>query len=119
VRPNYAPTIQEVIKILSRISHYSRRFFLCLWARGARYSEITGRTSATLDLEEKTIRLIRNGGEVQTVGLNNVALAAIQDELARRGNPVASEPLFTNRLGKRIGKIHHALAVTKAEVPRP
>lgn len=110
VRPNYAPTIQEVIKILNRISPYSRRFFLCLWATGARFSEIRRANVGDVDLEERTIRLVRKGGRIQIVGLNKIAFEVIEQELLRRGNPPSSEPLFTNRLGKRTGKIHHALA---------
>jgi integrase len=119
VRPNYAPTIQEVIKILNRISPYSRRFFLCLWSTGARFSEIRRANVGDVNFEEKTIRLVRKGGRTQTVGLNKIALEVIQEELTRRGNPPSSEPLFTNRQGKRMGKIHHALAPAceKAGVP--
>jgi len=110
VRPNYAPTIQEVIKILNRISPYSRRFFLCLWSTGARFSEIRRANVGDVDLEEKTIRLVRKGGRIQIVGLNKIALETIQEELSRRGNPSPTEPLFLNRCGKRTGKILHALA---------
>ncbi len=119
VRPNYAPTIQEVIKILNQISRYSRRFFLCLWATGARFSEIRRANVGDVDVAEKTIRLVRKGGKVQTVGLNTVALETIKEEILHRGFPPASEPLFINRVGERTGKIHHALAdaCAKAGVP--
>ena len=119
VRPNYAPTIQEVIKILNRISPYSRRFFLFLWSTGARFSEIRRANVGDVDLGERTIRLVRKGGRVQIVGLNRIALETIQEELSRRGNPPATEPLLVNRWGKRTRKIHHALAdaCKKAGVP--
>ena len=118
-RPNYAPTFAEVIKILNHISPYSRRFFLALWSTGARFSEVERANVGDVDLETKTIRFRRKGGRYQVLGLNQVAVEAIREELESRGFPEASAPLFTNRLKRRIGKIHEALerACRKAGVP--
>ena len=118
-RPNYAPTFAEVIKILNHISPYSRRFFLALWSTGARFSEVERANVGDVDLETKTIRFRRKGGRYQVLGLNQVAVEAIREELESCGFPEASAPLFTNRLKRRIGKIHEALerACRKAGVP--
>jgi len=119
VRPNYAPTVHEVIKILNQISPYARRFFLCLWATGARFSEIQRANVGDVDLEARTIRLRRKGGRIQIVGLNSLAYEVIMQELAIRPTPQPSDPLFINRLKKRVGKIHEALehACRNAGVP--
>ena len=72
-----------------------------------------------VDLEARTIRLRRKGGRIQIVGLNSLAYEVIMQELAIRPTPQPSDPLFINRLKKRVGKIHEALehACRNAGVP--
>src|SRR5213593_1336325 len=65
---------------------------------GARFSEVERANVGDVDLETKTIRFRRKGGRDQVVGLNQVAVEAIREELESRGLPEASAPLFTNRL---------------------
>ena len=119
VRPNYAPTIHEVIKIRNQICRFARRIFVALWATGARFSELRRANVGDVDLEARTIRFVRKGGRIQTVGLNQIAVDVICEELQARGWPEASEPLFINRQKKRMGKIHEVLAhaCEKAGVP--
>jgi integrase len=124
VRPNYAPTLDEVNRIFEKLHKWARRFFLALCTTGCRLGEIQEANIGDVDFDRGTLRVIRKGGKQQYVPLNPEALACIGEEVKFRTEklgkkPAADEPLFTNRYGRRYKKIRGSLktACANAEVP--
>lgn len=118
VRPHYTPSGPELERIFQHLYPGARLFFLALCNTGCRLAEIQKTNVADADFDQRLLRVIRKGGKIDYVPLNETIIAAIREDLEQR-SASPDDPLFLNNHGKRYLRITRSLrtACKNAVVP--
>jgi len=87
-----------------------------LYSSGLRRAEIAGLNAGDVDFVGGFVRVMGKGSKERLAPAGNMALSALRDYLDSRKTPGAGEPLFLNRLGRRITGHGVALVVKKTAV---
>ncbi len=69
---------------------------------GARLSELVGLNTRDVDFKEKSVRLLRKGGEVQTLPLSDELVNSLQEYLPLKRKRTCSKVLFISTRNRRI-----------------
>ncbi len=122
VRPNYTPTEKEINQVLENIHKTVITFFLVLCNTGARVNELRTTNVSDFDHDLGTLRVVRKGGAVDVLVLNDIAKNRITDDLLERAlirDVQPNEPLFLNRYKTRLLSIRRSIkfACERAKVP--
>ena len=82
-----------------------RAMFELFYSSGLRLSELTALSTADVDFDDATVRVLGKGGKTRVVPVGRFALRYIQEWLAQRGSIVKGEQegLFLNQKGRSIG----------------
>lgn len=118
VRPNYAPTPAEVVRILNALHPGVRRFFLAFCSSGCRKAELIACNVRDADLEDRLLRVVGKGNKERFIPMNDILFAQIRAELDGRPGAEPEQPLFLNREGRRFRTLRMSLerACRKAKV---
>jgi integrase len=118
VRPHYSPSSPELERIFEHLYPGARLFFLALCNTGCRLAEIQSTNVSDVDLDQKLLRVVRKGGNVDYVPINTHLLEEISEDLKSR-NARPGDPLFLNNHLKRYKRITRSrrTACRNAEVP--
>jgi integrase len=87
----------------------ARKFFPALCNSGCRLGEIRNASAKDVDSQDGILTVIRKGGKIDQVIMNDMMRICIPDEMESRGNPRPHEPLFLNNHGKRYQRITRSL----------
>lgn len=87
---------------LSAMLLRDRAIYELLYSCGLRVGELTGLNVASVDLEEKTVRVIGKGNKERLVPVGGPACDALKNYLELRGDPARQEPLFLNNRKGRL-----------------
>ena len=109
VRPNRTPSAGEVVRILQHMKPRPRRYCITLFATGCRRAELSNCNVGDFDVENRLLTIVRKGGRVRTIPLNDEAVRGIQAELAERPRAKPDEPLFKGKYGARVKTIRKTL----------
>jgi len=113
IRPNYTPPEDEINKVIKQLHKSVLTFFLALCNTGCRVNELRQTNVADFNYDAGTLRVIRKGGNEETVFLNDLIKNRIADDLlsrAQKKDVKPSDPLFLNRYKTRLLSIKKALA---------
>lgn len=69
---------------------------------GARLSELVGLDTRDVDFKQKSVRLLRKGGEVQTLPLSDELVRSLQEYLYLKRKRTCSKALFISTRNRRI-----------------
>ena len=108
VRPHYAPSGPELEGIFEHLYEGANLFYLSLCNTGCRLAEIQNTNVSDLDFDQEVLRVIRKGGKVDYVPLNQILLDALAHDIAER-NAKPEDPLFLNNHGQRYKRITRSL----------
>ncbi len=72
-------------------------------ATGARLSELIGLDTRDVDFKQKSIKLLRKGGEVQTLPLSDELIKSLREYMRVRRRRTCSRALFISARDRRIG----------------
>jgi site-specific recombinase XerD len=89
-----------------------RAIFELLYGAGLRVSEAIGVDLSDLDLDRQEVRVLGKGNKERVALFGRTCRTALKDYLAsERADPVAGQPLFTTRSGRRLsrGAVHVAI----------
>ena len=110
VRPNYAPTHAELMRIFQHLYPGARRFFIGFCNSGCRQSELSNCNVRDADLEQNILTVRGKGDKVRGIPMNEVLRQCVMDELALRPEALPSDPLFINKDRRRYRTIHNVLS---------